>query len=321
MSNPLPIIDISSLASPRPEHWRETAEAIDAACREWGFFYVRGHGIDRTTLDEVWANARTFFARPLAEKLQIDIRDSHNHRGYGPIAAENLSQAAAGDLKETFDMGLDLAPDHPRIRAGFPLYGPNRYPDQPAGFRSVFDAHYQRMLDLGRRILGAMAIALDLPADFFDRCLDESVSVLRVIHYPPASQKVAEGQSGCGAHTDYGCITVLAQDEVGGLQVRSRKGGWIEAEPIADTFVINIGDLMARWTNDRWVSTAHRVRSPATEIDRYSMPFFVEPNFDTRVACIPSCQSAEHPSRYEPVLSGEWLMSRFDATYAYRKGV
>lgn len=314
----LPIIDISPLLSKSPDDWRDTARQIDEACRLSGFFYITGHDIAASDMDAVWAQTEAFFALPMAEKLKIDIRKSPNHRGYSPLAEEALQKNKPGDLKETFNMGLDLNGNHPRVRAGTPLYGPNRYPEQPKAFKTVLEAHYARMLALSKRLLAAMATALELPLDFFDQCLTDPLCVLRLIHYPPDSERCADDQSGCGVHTDYGCITLLAQDAVGGLEVFSRDRRWLAVPPIPGSFVVNIGDMMARWTNRRWVSTPHRVTSPFDGRDRYSIPFFVDPSFDTEVRCLPSCQGPDNPPRYAPILSGDWLLSRFDATYDYR---
>ncbi|VTL99196.1 oxidoreductase [Pseudomonas aeruginosa] len=143
--------------------------------------------------------------------------------------------------------------------------------------------------------------------------------MFRLIHYPPAADRQSADQPGAGAHTDYGCVTLLYQDAAGGLQVQNRQGEWIDAPPIDGTFVVNIGDMMARWSNDRYRSTPHRVLSPRG-VDRYSMPFFAEPHRDTEIRCLPGCFDADNPPRYPPTTCGEWLTSRFAQTYAYRRG-
>jgi isopenicillin N synthase-like dioxygenase len=314
----IPVVDIAPLYASDDRGWQTVSREIDKACREAGFFYVSGHQIPQARIDEVFALGKAFFALPEADKRLIDIARSPNHRGYGPLAAEALEDGFPGDLKETFDMGRNLPPDDPEVLMGLPLHGPNRYP-AIVGWQEVMEAHYERMRGLGLLLLKAMATALDCPADFFSRHMQRTVSVLRLIHYPSAEARQSPEQQGCGAHSDYGCITILAQDDVGGLQVRAKNGSWINAAPIPGTFVINIGDLMARWTNDRYVSTLHRVVNPAG-CERYSMPFFVEPDFDTTITTIPSCITAATPRKYAPVTSGDWIMSRFAATYAYRNG-
>ncbi|TWI54782.1 isopenicillin N synthase-like dioxygenase [Pseudomonas duriflava] len=315
--NRLPIIDIAPLYRNDQAAWRCVAEAIDAACQHWGFFYIQGHPLPPERFDALMTAARTFFHLPLEEKLKIDITQSHNHRGYGAVASEQLDPNKPSDLKETFDMALNLPEDHPDVRAGRAFYGPNRYPDLP-GWQLLLEAHYADMLDLALTVLRALAIALDLEHDFFDKRFEQSVSVFRLIHYPSQLTRSNTEQQGAGAHTDYGCVTLLYQDEVGGLQVQNRSGEWIDAPPIPGTFVVNIGDMMARWSNDRYRSTPHRVTSPAVG-ERYSMPFFAEPHMDTEIRCLPHCSDPEHPVKYPPTTCAEWLTSRFAATYAYRR--
>ena len=324
--NSLPIIDIAPLYSDNPAAWQSVAMEIDRACREWGFFYIKGHPISSARIEEVLAQAKDFFAQPSATKLQIDITQTRHHRGYGAIATEQLDPSKPSDLKETFDMGLHLPADHPEVLAEKPLRGPNRHPSIP-GWEALMEQHYLDMQALAQTLLRAMTLALDIDSNFFDSRFSEPVSVLRMIHYPPRHTASSEEQQGAGAHTDYGCITLLYQDAAGGLQVRDAAGGlqvrnvkgeWIDAPPIEGTFVVNLGDMMARWSNDRYLSTPHRVISPLG-VDRYSMPFFAEPHPDTRIECLPGCQDEHHPAKYPATTCAEFLLSRFADTYAYRR--
>ncbi|MBH3338009.1 2OG-Fe(II) oxygenase [Pseudomonas mendocina] len=315
--NALPIIDIAPLYADDASAWPAVAEQIDRACRDWGFFYIVGHPISAERIDALLGAAKTFFAQPAEEKLKIDITQTAHHRGYGAIATEQLDPSKPSDLKETFDMGFHIPADHPEVLAGKPLRGPNRHPEMP-GWTELMETHYGDMQDLAKTLLRAMAMALDIAHDFFDARFHEPISVLRMIHYPPRHTATSSEQQGAGAHTDYGCITLLYQDDAGGLQVRARSGEWIDAPPIAGSFVVNIGDMMARWSNDRYTSTPHRVISPLG-VDRYSMPFFAEPHPDTLIDCLPNCSSADNPAKYTPVTSAEYLLSRFADTYAYRR--
>jgi len=315
--NQLPIIDIAPLYGTDQQAWQSVAAQIDQACREWGFFYIKGHPISAERIEQVVGSAQQFFALPQAEKLKIDITQTRHHRGYGAIATEQLDPNLPSDLKETFDMGFHLPADHPDVLAAKPLRGPNRHPDMP-GWQALMEQHYLDMQALGQTLLQAITVALGIERDFFDQRFVEPVSVLRFIHYPPRHTATSEQQQGAGAHTDYGCITLLHQDAAGGLQVRNVEGEWIDAPPIDGTFVVNIGDMMARWSNDRYLSTPHRVISPLG-VDRYSMPLFVEPNPDTRIECLPGCQSATRPARYPATTCAEFLLSRFADTYAYRR--
>ncbi|MFJ4145573.1 2-oxoglutarate and iron-dependent oxygenase domain-containing protein [Pseudomonas sp. NPDC089734] len=315
--NRLPIIDISPLYTPDEPAWQTVATQIDQACREWGFFYIKGHPITAQRIEQVLNTGKAFFAWPQADKLKIDITQSAHHRGYGAIATEQLDPSLPSDLKETFDMGLHLDASHPDVLAGKPLRGPNRHPDMP-GWEALMEQHYLDMQALAQTLLRAMTLALGIERDFFDQRFKDPVSVLRMIHYPPRHTATSSEQQGAGAHTDYGCVTLLYQDAAGGLQVRDVRGQWIDAPPIEGTFVVNLGDMMARWSNDRYVSTPHRVISPLG-VDRYSMPFFAEPHPDTRIECLPGCQNETHPARYPATTCAEFLLSRFADTYAYRR--
>lgn len=253
-----------------------------------GLFLYQGHPIAPSRIAAVLEHAQRFFALPAAEKLKIDITQTRHHRGYGAIATEQLDPSKPSDLKETFDMGLHLPADHPEVVAEKPLRGPNRHPSMP-GWESLMEQHYVDMQALAQTLLRAMTLALGIERDFFDSRFKEPVSVLRMIHYPPRHTASTEDQQGAGAHTDYGCITLLYQDAAGGLQVRNVQGEWIDAPPIEGTFVVNLGDMMARWSNDRYLSTPHRVISPLG-VDRYSMPFFAEPHPDTPIECLPAAR-------------------------------
>lgn len=315
--NALPIIDIAPLYSTDRAAWLSVAQQIDRACREWGFYYIEGHPITPARIAALQAAAQDFFARPAEEKLRIDITRSAHHRGYGAIATEQLDPTQPSDLKETFDMGFHLPADHPDVLAGKPLRGPNRHPDIP-GWEDLLQRHYLDMHALSLTLLRAMALALGIEEDFFDQRFADPISVLRMIHYPPRQTASSADQHGAGAHTDYGCVTLLYQDAAGGLQVQDVRGQWIDAPPIAGTYVVNIGDMMARWSNDRYKSTPHRVISPQG-MDRYSMPFFAEPHPDTEIACLPGCHDESNPPKYAPISCSAYMLSRFADTYAYRR--
>ncbi|MDO6459407.1 2-oxoglutarate and iron-dependent oxygenase domain-containing protein [Granulosicoccaceae sp. 1_MG-2023] len=310
----IPLIDISPLYKSDPGAIKQVADAIDKACRESGFFYITGHPISRERIREIRSLANAFFALPESEKQKIDIRHSANHRGWGHSASEQLDPDNPFDCKESFDMALNLPADHPLVGPERPLYGPNQYPQALPDFQEKVEQHYWDMLALGKKVLSALAVALGLDADFFDDKFAHPLSVLRFLNYPEIE---GERRVSAGAHTDYGCITILWQDEIGGLQVQGVDGEWIDAPPIEDSFVINIGNMMARWSNDRYKSTPHRVFSPSGSA-RMSMPFFVEPDFDTEVSCLPNCCPPGEQPRYEPISAGDWMIYCFNTTYAYR---
>lgn len=313
----IPLIDIAPLYSEDAESKQQVAAAIDKACRESGFFYITGHSISSERMLTMRKLAETFFALPLEEKMKIDISQSSNHRGYGQTASEQLDPANPGDCKESFDMGLNLPANHALIGPDRPLYGPNQYPPALPDFQQQMETHYWEMLELGKKVLSALAIALNIEEDFFADKFEHPLSVLRFLHYPQVNTSNGEQPIGAGAHTDYGCITILWQDEIGGLQVQDTQGNWVDAPPIEDSFVINIGNMMARWSNDRYKSTPHRVYSPSGA-ERYSIPFFVEPDFDTDVSCLPHCGEPGEQPKYEPISAGDWMIYCFNSTYAYR---
>lgn len=315
--NTLPIIDVAPLYQADESGYLTVSRQIDKACREWGFFYIRNHPIGAARLEQLTDHARHFFGLPTERKLQIDITRSKHHRGYGGVATEQLDPGKPSDLKETFDMGFHLPADHVDVVAGKPLRGPNRHPDIE-GWEALFETHYRDMQALACTLLRAIALALDIERDFFDKRFHEPLSVFRMIHYPPRIIATSPDQQGAGAHTDYGCITLLYQDDVGGLQVQNVHGEWVDAPPIDGTFVVNIGDMMARWSNDRYKSTPHRVISP-DGTERYSMPFFAEPHPETQISCLPGCHGPGNPPRYAEVTAADWLLSRFADTYAYRR--
>jgi len=300
---------------------KQVALTIGRACRDVGFFYVRDHGIPQQLVDNAFAEARRFFAQPEDRKRRIDIERSSCHRGYFALGGENLDpekQREAGDFKEGLKIGRDLSPTHPLVRAGIPLHGPNQWPDNLPGWREVMERYYEACKDLGFQLMHAFALALELPEDYFDRWLDGPMATLGPLHYPPQTGPISEARIGAGAHTDFGCLTILAQDANGGLQVQNVAGQWIDAPPLPGTFVVNIGDMLARWTNDIFASTPHRVINRSGQ-DRYSLPFFYDPAFHAEVACLPTCVGPDRPARYPPTTGGQHLLDMINASFAYHR--
>jgi len=293
------------------------ADRIGRACRNVGFLYLTNHGIPATLVDAAMDQARRFFALPDDRKMLIDIAKSPAHRGYFPFFAENNDPKNARDLKEGFDLARHLPPDDFRVLAGKPLHGPNVWPADLPGFQETIEAYYAALTMLAGRLMEAFALSLDLPQGYFRPMLDEAMGALRLLHYPPQPPADDARVVGTGSHTDYGCLTILAQDAVGGLQVQNAAKEWVAAPPVPGAFVVNIGDQMARWTNDVFAATHHRVINTSGR-ERYSMPFFFEPNFDAVISCLDTCRSAEHPAKYADVVAGEYLVSRFNDTFSYR---
>ncbi|MEX2630575.1 MAG: 2-oxoglutarate and iron-dependent oxygenase domain-containing protein [Tistlia sp.] len=314
----VPLVDLAALLDGSDP--QGVAREVAEACERVGFLYVVGHGVPGALTEAAFAQARALFDLPLETKERWHIRRSAAHRGYIPLYEENTDPAGTADRKEAFDLGRDLGPEDPDVLVGKPLHGPNTWPE-PAllpDFRPTIEAYEAEMQRLARDLLRAFALGLELPERWFDDKVDRPLSNLRLLHYPPQAGRVERREMGCGAHSDYGCLTILAQDEVGGLQLLNSAGDWVDAPPVAGAFVVNIGDQMARWTNDRFKATQHRVVNVSGR-ERYSLPFFFDPNYDTRVEALPSCLAPGETPRHAPVLAGEWLAQRLSATFAYRQ--
>ena len=319
----IPVVDFEPFLKGDLAARRQVAATIGRACREVGFFYVKNHGVPAELIERTRAEMKRFFDQPMDAKLRISVKRSKNHRGYFGWGEENLDpakQKIAGDLKEGVNIGRDLGPEDPDVMAGTPLHGPNQWPDGLPGWREQMSRHYTVMQALGARILAAFALALELPETYFDPMIRKPMTTLRLLHYPPQQGQITEAQLGCGAHTDFGCFTMLWQDEVGGLQVRNGAGEWVDATPMPGTFVLNVGDMMARWTNDRFASTFHRVIN-ASGRERYSMPYFFDPDFRADVSCLPTCLAPGETPRYPPTTGGQHLLDMIDATFEYRQKV
>lgn len=306
MTHALPVVDIS-------EGPAKAAPVIREACLAHGFFYCVGHGIDPGLQSSVFAEAAAFFDRPMEEKLKADKAQSSANRGYEPLRGQVLEPGAPPDLKEGYYIGEDLPPDD--SRAAFFNAGPNVWPEGGPSFRTTMETYYVAMLGLCRRLLAGVALSLNLPEDHFQAFAAEATATLRLLHYPPQPAQPKPGEKGCGAHTDFGAITLLLQDQVGGLQVFDQAtGGWIEATPLAGAYVVNLGDLIARWTNDRYRSTLHRVIN-ASGRERYSVPFFFVGNPTTRIVPLPGCLDPGEAALYPPVTVDGHIRERYAQTY------
>ena len=307
----IPVIDVAPLRAGVPSGQAAAAAELGRACRDVGFFYVTGHGIAPGCIAEVFAEAKRFFAAPFSIKDPVRYTGTAGNRGHVPLGGETLDPAMLPDLKECFNIGLDLSDDDPDLLAGKPFRHRNPWPALP-GFRETMLDYFRQVHDLGRALHRAFALDLGLDPLFFEDKLDRPMAVLRLLHYPGTMTPTA-GQLGAGEHTDYGNLTLLAVDEVGGLVVRTRAGAWVDAPVIPGALVCNIGDCLMRWTNDVYVSTPHRVVSPRSE-HRYSAAFFLDPNPDAVVGCLPTCLGG-NGAKYPPILASDYLRSRLEPTY------
>jgi isopenicillin N synthase-like dioxygenase len=321
----VPVIDIAPFLAGDAAGGARVVGAVRDACEGIGFFTVTGHGVEPDIVDRLRRAARAFFARPAAEKIAVRHADPALPRGYRAIGDEGLAYGAGDatppDLQEVFHMG---PPDFPAdayhtAAMAAPHFIENVYPDRPADFRAAATAYYRRLEALGRQVEAIFARALGLPADFFRPHTDRQIGALRVIRYPPPPAAPLPGQLRSGMHTDYGTFTLLlSENRPGGLEVRTRAGAWIAVSTPADAFVVNIGDLMMRWTNNRFVSNPHRVAVPPADAgetsDRLSVVFFHHPNYDAEIACLPTCSGPGNPPKYPPVLSGPYRLEKYAAT-------
>jgi len=286
----LPVINVSALVAGGAGR-EQVAAQIGAACRAHGFFYVTGHGVDPALVQRLEDLSRRFFALDEPTKMRWRMAlGGRAWRGYFPLGGELTS--GRPDWKEGLYLGTELPADHPLVRAGTPVHGPNLFPELD-GFRATVLAYIDAVTRLGHRLMEGIALSLGLPAGYFaERYTADPLILFRIFNYP--TQPVPDGmdvQWGVGEHTDYGLLTILHQDDVGGLQVRT-PGGWIEAPPVAQSFVCNIGDMLDRMTGGRYKSTPHRVTRNTSGRDRLSFPLFFDPNFEARVRRIEGLANA-----------------------------
>ncbi len=313
MTSNLPVIDISGLAASAPAARQAVGEALHQACRAHGFFYCTGHGVPHGLIDAVMAETRAFFDLPDQAKVAVDKAHSSCNRGYEPLGAQTLQPGAPPDRKESFYIGEEIGDGDPRL--GRFNQGPNQWPMDLPGFRPTMAAYFAALSTVGETLMRGLALSLALPEDTFADFAHQPLATLRLLHYPPSRPEVPD-EMGAGAHTDFGGLTILLQDAVGGLQVRDLDhGGWIEAPPLAGAFVVNLGDMIARWTNDRYRSTLHRVLN-RSGCERFSVPFFFTGAPDHEVRCIPTCLAAGEQPRYPPTTVEAHLQAMYARTYA-----
>jgi isopenicillin N synthase-like dioxygenase len=247
-----------------------------------------------------------FFALELAEKRAIDVSRSNCFRGYEAFGTQTIDTAAPGDLKG-FIMGPDLAPDHPHVLAQYPNTGANLWPPRLPGFRRHMEAYVDAMNRLGRRLAGVLALSLDLPANYFAAALTNPLTYSQLLYYPSLPAQACGNRLGAGAHVDWGLLTILLQDDVGGLEIRAPDASWHAATPVPGTFVIILGEMILRLTNGLYRSAMHRVAKNTSGRSRYSMPTFFDPAYDYRVACVPSCRPAHGEPRYRACTVAEHM--------------
>ncbi len=318
----IPTVDLGEFLNGAPAVQKKVASRVDHICRAIGFLIIENHNVNNDVIDAAWTAAAEFFALPETEKYSAQTTDIHCPRGFTPVEGESLAKTqgedAPPDRKETFSSGPISPPEfHPHGDDFDFFYGANIWPKKPENFKEAWLSYYHAMEILGAQIMELLALALEVDKDYFKEYHTHHISALRTQNYPSLSRKILPGQLRAGAHSDYGSVTILKPDpDVDGLEVRSPNGDWIKAPVVKDGFIINIGDLLARWTNDRWVSTLHRVVEPESAQGenskrRQSIAYFMNPNFDAEITAIPTCVKDGDRAKYPPVKAGDYLIDKF----------
>jgi isopenicillin N synthase-like dioxygenase len=319
----IPVIDISPFKDGDAIARKCVVEKVAQACVEIGFLIISGHGIPSSTIQNIVTTSKAFFALDPKEKSKVARPRPEIIRGYGGMESEGLAytqdEETPPDLKEVFDVGPMDVPNTEYYRgvAAGVHFTDNLWPSNPSDLRDIYKDYFHRMEGLALDMAHIFATALDLPMNFFDTKLDRHISILRTNYYPKLPRPPRAKQLRGGEHSDYTAFTILWQERIPsvGLQARGLGGEWLDVPAIDDTMVINIGDSLMRWTNDKWISTQHRVVNPPFEIarehDRLSLVYFVQPNYDAEIKCIDSCQSVDEPAKYPPVLNGDYLYTKF----------
>lgn len=310
----IPIIDMSGYLAGDIQAKARIVDQFRSACENQGFLQVIGHSVPADLQSRYMASLAEFFALPAAEKEKVAQDKSKCHRGYERVGGQKLDELdenATADQKE----GFSVRRDRPLGRF---LQGPNQWPEQPPQFKEVYTQYYDSVHELSMKLFRLMALSLDLDEDYFDEFGSDpdGLCLCRSHHYPPTPPDTAGRTRGVGAHTDFGAMTLLLQDVVGGLEVlHKRTGTWHAVAPVEGAYVVNIGDLMQRWTNNRYRSTMHRVISPLSGRDRYSCAFFNEGPLDRMIECIPTCVKPGEDPLYEPLRVEDHLIKRYRQSY------
>jgi len=321
----VPVIDLSAA---RTRHTGDDGDldalagAVGDILLDAGFFYVENHGIADTVVRGVWDQTLAFFALPDREKQEIHIARSPYHRGYFPEGEENALGSPVADLKEGFEMALELAMDDPAVVAGKPFHGPNAWPAALPSFRPALSQMYDGMRRMCDEISGVLAVALGIGRDFFVDKLDKPLCQMRIVRYPPQDYvplAVDRPVSiGSGPHTDYGIVSIIWQMDEPGLEIESRRGPWISCPVIPGTFICQLGDASQIWTNDHWRASRHRVVNASGRL-RHALAYFHDPNYDAELGPLAAFVTPRTPARYPQTTMGAHVTRGFNGAYAYRE--
>lgn len=301
-SEEIPVIDLGPYLAGAPGAIERTAGQLRHAMENVGFYFIVNHRVPQRLVDRTFEAAERFHAQALEDKMKLKIDE--NIVGYLPMQGATVRHSALNknnkpNLNEAFFVNRQLTPEHPDVVAKKPFRVLNRWPENLQGFREDIMAYVAAVEQLGRKLVPLYAVALDLPADYFDEAFREPTYALRLSHYP-AQEVVQDNEFGLAPHTDTSFMTLLPENKVSGLSVRMANGKWVDAPVLEGSFLVNGGDLLRRWTNDRFLATPHRVVNRSGK-ERYAIPFFMDCHYDFRMDCLPTCRGPDNPPRYEPI--------------------
>lgn len=316
MENPIPGIDLGPYLRGEPGALDAVARELREVCENVGFFYIENHGIPKALIDRAFAASRRVHALPREQKEEVRLNAHHQGYMFTNESTQRHSKVAVNrkpNYNESFFILRDRAADHPDVVSAKPFCAMNRWPEGLPGFREDAVAYQDAMEALGLKMVPVLARALGLPDGFLDEYFELPYYQTRMLHYPPRDSSDPE-QFGAGAHTDANCLTFLVQESVGGLQIRRTDGTWLDAPVMPYRFLINTGDTLRRWTNDRFLSTPHRVMN-VSGTDRYSIAFFFSTNLDRELSCLPTCTGSGNPPKHAPRSYGSYKAEFFAANY------
>ena len=321
----VPVIDLSPLYSNDADAKQALAGEIDKVCQDIGFLVVIGHPVDLKLIEKVYEITLEFFDLSESEKLQIKQPNDDELRGFSPMLSEGLSYSIGKktppDLKECLTIGPPgftearylLGDDYYTAKATCNRFVPNLWPAEPRALRPLWEGYFRVITRFGIDLHHLFCQALGLPEDYFDGFIDKTTSAMRALHYPKLSEEPEPGQVRAGEHSDYDNLTICHVDP--GLQARNRNGDWVDVPAVEGGLVVNLGDFLMRWTNDRWISTRHRVINPPLDSEanrrRLSVIYFYECNCDALIECLPTCQSEAHPAKYPPITAADYIAEKY----------
>ena len=327
--SPIPIIDLAAFSSASSLERARVVAEVRAALENVGFLMFTGHGVEKSLIDRASQVSLDFFDLPDDQKTKY-LPSKPGSRGFNEMRGRTVGLAQNAtflkSLQESFAVGRIDVPDDPFFHAkeAGHTFAPNIWPDAPAGFRETMSAYWTAMDRTYHKIMSLFAVALDQPTDYFEPMIDKHGSLLRLTHYPSLDSEPLPGEYRSGPHTDGGAITILHIDETpNALQVKLRSGDWIFVDQVPGAFVINVGDMLMRWSNDKWLSNWHQVVNPpfvgGRTNRRLSLVYFCSTNYDAVVECLPNCSGPETPVRYPPIVAGQYAAERFDLRYGITK--